>query len=254
MRKVLLLIVFEDTNAFAFQATIRRALPAKDSSNSSAEQQAPSRIFYNNVAALGDVRFIYEGLDAAKAILSTANNFVDPEKSLRFMPLRLYLYLVYAGVFLYRARCVGVMSADEERGIRAMVQESVSRLQRSAVGPQHPGSRYSQLLKLLWQKAGGKDKSRLPQPQHPSTMNHGTPTAAINQAESLVESSPAVTEQMGDFAWTDLMAVGDFAVNGNSAVGSYSNEDAFWSGFLPMDASTGFDMGPFDNSSFAMSF
>ena len=63
------------TNAFAFHATIRRALPAGDGSKLSF-----SRVFYNNVGAVGDARFIYEGLDAAKSVLSTMNDFVDPEK------------------------------------------------------------------------------------------------------------------------------------------------------------------------------
>lgn len=64
------------TNAFAFHATIRRALPAGDGGKPSF-----GRVFYNNVGAVGDARFIYEGLDAAKSLLSTMNNFVDPEKS-----------------------------------------------------------------------------------------------------------------------------------------------------------------------------
>ncbi|KAK3213656.1 hypothetical protein GRF29_28g553601 [Pseudopithomyces chartarum] len=170
-------------NAFAFQATILRALPTANGSsdpsasrkdgNGSSKMRAPQRVFVNNVGAVGDARFIYEGLDAAKAILTTANNFVDPEKSLRYMPLRYYLYLVYAGVFLYRARCTGVISNDEDRAIRAMINETVTRLQRSSVGAsvgiQHPGSRYSQLLRLLWAKAPRKDKSSSTTFRHPGT-------------------------------------------------------------------------------------
>ena len=94
------------TNAFAFQATVLRALPSSSTStdpvagapanNTTGRMQVPQRVFVNNVGAVGDARFIYEGLDAAKAILTTVNNFVDPERSLRFMPLRYYLYLVSA--------------------------------------------------------------------------------------------------------------------------------------------------------------
>jgi hypothetical protein len=63
------------TNAFAFHATIRRALPAGENGKPSF-----SRVFYNNVGAVGDARFIYEGLDAAKSLLTTMNNFVDAER------------------------------------------------------------------------------------------------------------------------------------------------------------------------------
>lgn len=124
------------TNAFAFHATVKRALPQSQQGQERrrSANPAPGRVFYNNVGAVGDARFIYEGLDAAKSLLSMMNTFVDPEKSLRFMPLRFYLYSIYAGVFLYRARCVGVLATDEEQSVRVMVKETVSRLERSAIG------------------------------------------------------------------------------------------------------------------------
>lgn len=252
-------------NAFAFQATVRRAMPAfgaqsvdptLSQAGGSSTMQAPQRVFCNNVGAVGDARFIYEGLDAAKAILTTANNFVDPEKSLRYMPLRYYLYLVYAGVFLYRARCTGVISGDEDRAIRAMINETVSRLQRSSpgVGPttgnlQHPGSRYSQLLKLLWAKVPRKDKMSRNSFRHPGTHaanpplepnGHAIAPSTVSmpspsQAGSMeTGESPAETIQMGDFGWTDLGAVGDFAINGNGTAGPV-DDSAFWNGFLPLD-------------------
>lgn len=252
------------TNAFAFQATVLRALPSAngnhDSTNGSREgkgsaMQAPQRVFVNNVGAVGDARFIYEGLDAAKAILTTVNNFVDPERALRFMPLRYYLYLVYSGVFLYRARCTGVISADEDRAIRAMINETVSRLQRAAVGSgvgiQHPGSRYSQLLKLLWAKVPRKDKASRSSFRHPGTHIASNPVDSNGllqhpplgqhspQASSAgTGESPALTEQMGDFGWTDLSAVSDFAVHGGGGQGQ-PDDAALWNGFLPLDMGWG---------------
>jgi hypothetical protein len=247
------------TNAFAFQATVLRALPTVNNPNSGTGalsgstlgMQAPQRVFVNNVGAVGDARFIYEGLDAAKAILTTVNNFVDPERSLRFMPLRYYLYLVYAGVFLYRARCTGVISSDEDRAIRAMINETVARLQRSSVGSgigiQHPGSRYSQLLKLLWAKVPRKDKSARPSFRHPGTHiasnpidGNGLPLVTAQQSpqnSAGTGESPAMTEMMGDFGWTDLNAVSDFAI-GQGAGGNGQGQDdasALWNGFLPLD-------------------
>ncbi|OCK85616.1 hypothetical protein K432DRAFT_439153 [Lepidopterella palustris CBS 459.81] len=289
------------TNAFAFQATVRRALPAAAQSTSDPSAanaplaplpnhaiQAPSRVFYNNVGAVGDARFIYEGLDAAKAILTTANNFVDPEKSLRFMPLRFYLYLVYAGVFLYRARCVGVIGSEEERAVRAMIQETVARLQRSSVGSssgmQHPGSRYSQLLKLLWAKVGHKDKSRaqsnaftpgssvnaprMPMDNNgiPATQTSGAPGPPPSLAGSgTTGGSPAVTDQMGDFSWTDLMAVGEFAMNGSggAGLGGQPEDGGLLAGFLPLDLGlgmgivgqgAGWENGGFEGGELGMSF
>lgn len=231
------------TNAFAFHATVKRALPQmQGQANRQSSHPSPGRVFYNNVGAVGDARFIYEGLDAAKSLLSMFNTFVDPEKSLRFMPLRFYLYSVYSGVFLYRARCVGVLAADEEQSVRNMVQETVNRLERSGIGSQHPGSRYSKLLRLLWdkvdrksRKGAGNSTATLTNPYRPGSTGGGpTPTSAT----SLTQDSPAMTEMMGDFSWTDLDAIGNFAVNGNA--GTNMEDTAFWSGFLPADYSSNF--------------
>jgi hypothetical protein len=262
------------TNAFAFQATVLRALPASTNPTPGAQSgpsigmmQAPQRVFTTtNVGAVGDARFIYEGLDAAKAILTTVNNFVDPERSLRFMPLRYYLYFVYAGVFLYRARCTGVINSDEDRAIRALVNETVARLQRSSVGSeigvQHPGSRYSQLLKLLWAKAPRKDKSeREAGFRHPGThiasnpvdsngLSHPPPTTTSHQSpQNSAGTGESPAEMMGDFGWTDLNAVSDFAV-GQGPPG----DAALWNGFLPLDMGWSAQGFGFDESELGMLF
>ncbi|EMC94185.1 hypothetical protein BAUCODRAFT_43357, partial [Baudoinia panamericana UAMH 10762] len=224
------------TNAFAFHATVKRALAQDQSAEPMKQKRSPSvqRVFYNNVGAVGDARFIYEGLDAAKSLLSMCNTFVEPEKALRYMPLRFYLYCVYSAVFLYRARCAGVLSADEERSVRQMVQETINRLERSGIGSHHPGSRYSQLLRLLWDKVDRKEHRRaqstatLTNPYRPGSDG---PTPGSNA--SILQHSPDLNETMGDFSWTDLDAIGNFAVNGNN--GNQVNDPVWWSGFLPTD-------------------
>jgi len=228
------------TNAFAFHATVTRALPQNQGQGSHVKQGPHvQRVFYNNVGAVGDARFIYEGLDAAKSILSMCNTFVDPEKALRFMPLRFHLYCVYSAVFLYRARCAGVLASDEEQSVRHMVQETVSRLERSGIGTQHPGSRYAQLVKLLWDRVARKElkenrnTATLTNPYRPGGV--GGPTPGSNASASLTQGSPAVTEMMGDFSWTDLDAIGNFAVNGGNN-GASINDAEWWSGFLPADS------------------
>jgi hypothetical protein len=230
------------TNAFAFHATVKRAVSQEQSSEIYKSKRGPSvqRVFYNNVGAVGDVRFIYEGLDAAKSLLSMCNTFIDPERALRYMPLRFYLYCVYSAVFLYRARCAGVLSVDEERVVRQSINETISRLERSAIGPQHPGARYSQLLKLLWDKVDKKERNRaqstatLTNPYRPGGLTGG-PTPTSTGSGSLSQDSPALNDPVGDFSWTDLDAIGNFAVNGNNG-NNLSSEFEWWSGFLPADS------------------
>lgn len=83
-------------NAFAYQATISRAVTYHRDS-----QHNPNRAMPLISATAPDARFIYEALDAAKSLLSTFNNFVDPQ-TLRYMPSSYYLFIIYSAVFLYK--------------------------------------------------------------------------------------------------------------------------------------------------------
>ena len=86
-------------NAFAFQAALTRLI--------SGERE---RFTQKSVAAEPDARFIYESVDAAKSILTTVNNFVDPQDCLRYLPLRFYLYIVHGTVFLYKVKSLVLLS------------------------------------------------------------------------------------------------------------------------------------------------
>ena len=86
-------------NAFAYQATISRALTSQRDNQNTSNRHMP---LINATAP--DARFIYEALDAAKSLLSTFNNSVDPE-TLRYMPSSYYLFIIYSAVFLYKV-CV----------------------------------------------------------------------------------------------------------------------------------------------------
>lgn len=89
------------TNAFAFQAAISQSLVSKHKNNNQSQREH-LRATFNNVASMQDARFIYESVDAAKAYLTILVDEVHPEKHLHFMPLRFYLYGIYAAVFLYK--------------------------------------------------------------------------------------------------------------------------------------------------------
>lgn len=67
-------------------------------------QREHLRSTFNDVASMQDARFIYESVDAAKAYLTILVDLVHPEKHLHFMPLRFYLYGIYAAVFLYKVQ------------------------------------------------------------------------------------------------------------------------------------------------------
>lgn len=90
------------TNAFAFQAAISQAIVRNSKTADQHHQKEHLRATFSNVASMSDARFIYESLDAARSYLDILVSLVNPEEHLRFMPLRYYLYSIYAAVFLYK--------------------------------------------------------------------------------------------------------------------------------------------------------
>jgi hypothetical protein len=134
-------------NAFAYQATISRALTfTKDS------QHRPNRSVPLIDASAPDARFIYEALDAAQTLLTTFNTLVDPE-TLRYMPSSYYLYIIYSAVFLYKARSTTTMSEEERSNVRHMISQTIERLQNASMGSNHMGTRYARLLQVRFPRA-----------------------------------------------------------------------------------------------------
>lgn len=189
------------------------------------------------MASLQDARFIYESLDAAKAYLSILVDLVDPEKHLHFMPLRFYLYGIYAAVFLYKvshsqpivlssepntvqARSFGVMLHSEEMAVRDLVTRTTEVLKRASAGPDDIGSRYSRLLELLWQTKPAPIASPAGT-QQSNDLVQTTLSNCLSDQNKYVDFSPA-----NDFSWLDLEAVGDF-VSGDQISGAGMGFDAF---------------------------
>ncbi|KAK4978514.1 hypothetical protein LTR66_010544, partial [Elasticomyces elasticus] len=241
-------------NAFAYQATLNRIVLAQasnattsalpTSSAAPTQHTTPSRgsatapFTFTDVAAAPDARFIYDSIDAAKALLSTFNSFIDPVTCFRFMPLRFYLYVIWCACFLYKARETGVMGNDARGGVRRMVNDAVDRLQKASACANDVGDRYSRLIRLLWRKppayqsgnigsaaTGGADITRPGTAQVPPGS---APTVTFNGADNThgqVPGQPAHPEglhpmqqqhqqhhrtSINAFSWLDLEAVGDY--------------------------------------------
>ncbi|KJR88116.1 C6 transcription factor [Sporothrix schenckii 1099-18] len=138
-------------NAFAFQATISRAITrARQSPPASRTAVRP---LFTDLASIPDARFIYESIDAANTLLSTLNDFVDPTSALCYMPLKYYLYVIYAAVFLFKARVAGALAGDSGISARRTINVTIDRLQKSSVHPHGLGQRYARSLYLLWRKS-----------------------------------------------------------------------------------------------------
>lgn len=79
-------------NAFAFQAVLYRASKGRDSSSGSSDELKSTEVFPDSPMASPDARNIYQAIEAAEMLLRIAIEDIDPEKHLRYMPARFYLY------------------------------------------------------------------------------------------------------------------------------------------------------------------
>jgi hypothetical protein len=222
-------------NAFAYQATISRALIQMDSQNPS---NGPLPLIN---ASAPDARFIYEAVDAAKSLLSTFNNFVDPE-TLRYMPSSYYLFIIYSAVFLYKARFTTTMTEEERTGVRNMIDQTIARLQKASVGTNHMGSRYARLIKLLWRKApipADQRNATMPIPplmdghlkQQYTDPSSLAPEFNPNQGNlGNMEFTPS-----GTFSWLDLGATWNFATQNNSITGGSPDDGIMDTGMNLLD-------------------
>jgi hypothetical protein len=229
-------------NAFAYQATISRALIFQRDSEHTANRPMP---LIN--ASAPDARFIYEALDAAKALLSTFNNFVEPE-TLRYMPSSYYLFIIYSAVFLYKARSTTTMTDEERMGVKRMINQTIERLQKASIGSNHMGSRYARLLQLLWRKAPKRTDpreahrqsidTRMQEPSQPEPS--GQQNFAPNQQFNMdMNQGQMGLAPPGTFSWLDLGATWNFATQNNSVSGSSVEMDdvSFDTGLSPFDMS-----------------
>lgn len=90
------------------------------------------------------------------------------------------------------------MTEQEQVGVRRMIQDTISRLQRASTNRHHMGAKYSRLLHMLWRATPSKDDRN-------------------------AMASPEA--QHGAFSWLDLDAVGNFATHNNSTTASVTDFD-----------------------------
>lgn len=196
------------TNAFAFQAAISQALARKARGDPHQGRDPNLRKVFKDIGAMPDARFIFRAIESAKQYMSIFTMYVDA-KTLRYMPIRYYLYCIYSAVFLYKARSFGALRSSEEPQIAEMITATVTKLKQASVNPQDSGARYARLLELLWQKSR-------PLATTERTVGHNSPTATVPTPPSarLSESGSGGLQGFSPtngFSWLDLGATADYA-------------------------------------------
>ncbi|EME81360.1 uncharacterized protein MYCFIDRAFT_140661, partial [Pseudocercospora fijiensis CIRAD86] len=209
-------------NAFAYQATLNRLIQKMKDAMDSGQQSRPIAYPFADVAATPDARFVYDAIDAGKALLSTFCSFVDPQETFRYMPMRYYLYVIYSAVFLYKARSTGVMAGDTRGSVKRLISDTMDNLQKSSACPNDVGDRYSRLIRLLWRKPPGRGSIADPNDiTRPSTTTQNGGPGVPSRTSDPQQPMDIAPLSINQFSWLDLGAVGDFAVeNNNSIAGS----------------------------------
>jgi hypothetical protein len=95
---------------------------------------------------------------------------------------------------LMEAWSLGILNSQEKPHVREMISESIKRLRRGSFRPSDFGTRYSQLLDLLWQRT---DVSQTR--ENLSLLVANMPSGT---------TPPYMPED--EFSWLDLQAVGEF--------------------------------------------
>lgn len=103
-----------------------------------------------NVSSAANARFIFESVEAAKDLLSTVNNYAHMYDLMRFMPTKVYLYVIYSGVFLWQARSFGVISPGEQTEILHIVNVAIACLEQISPAVDSLSNIYAQRLRILW--------------------------------------------------------------------------------------------------------
>ncbi|TEA14251.1 Transcriptional activator ARO80 [Colletotrichum sidae] len=224
-------------NAFAFQATINRAITRarqqqqqqiqqQNQQQQSAQQAQPATRtasittpLFADLASTPDARFIYESMDAANSLLNILNTSVDPATGLRYMPLKYYLYVIYAAVFLFKARLAGALGNEASDSVRRSISVTISCLQRTSNSPHSLGQRYARLLSLLW-----RNKSSEPQPRvaAAAAAADSKPADVGHASSSVLPSAPAPSSGGGSLSHHQ----GGYSASGSGAHASASMLEA----------------------------
>ena len=121
------------------------------------------------------------------------------------------------------------MSAEEKDGVRRMVVETVTRLQKSSTSTAHVGARYAKLISLLWKRPPKQNDESQVKGQDGSSLG------SRNVSGTNIPSAgvPNVTGMpLSTFSWLDLDSVGNFAAQNNATNFSPGYADL---NFMPED-------------------
>ncbi|KAH6976036.1 hypothetical protein BKA56DRAFT_552471 [Ilyonectria sp. MPI-CAGE-AT-0026] len=150
-------------NSLGIQAVVDRVLGRRPPDATDTE------ILQSSITAI-DYSFIKEVIDGSCQTLESVNRLFDAG-TLRYSPVRIFLRIITASIFLLKALSLGTRTADLESSL-AILERSIEALRASSLDEMHLAARYGELLAL--------HLAKFRQGMVPASVPRGIPTVDTN--------------------------------------------------------------------------
>ncbi|KAF5539403.1 ARO80-positive transcription regulator of ARO9 ARO10 [Fusarium mexicanum] len=177
-------------NSFGIQAAVDRVLGRRPPNSIDTD------VLQSSITAT-DYSFIKEVIDSSCQALESVNRLFETG-TLRYCPVRVFLRIIMASIFLLKALSLGIRTTDLETSL-GILERSIRALRNSNLDEMHLASRYGELLDMHLE--------RYRQSMVPTTIPQGIRT--VDQVSQWIfdTSVPLVNDALGDLS---MAAVDDW--------------------------------------------
>jgi hypothetical protein len=130
-------------NSFGIQAAVDRVIGRRPPNSIDTD------VLQSSITAT-DYSFIKEVIDSSCQALQSVNRLFEAG-TLRYCPVRVFLRIIMASIFLLKALSLGIRTTDLETSL-GILERSIQALRNSSLDEMHLASRYGELLDMHLEK------------------------------------------------------------------------------------------------------
>ncbi|KAF5004397.1 hypothetical protein FDECE_9117 [Fusarium decemcellulare] len=172
-------------NSLGIQAVVDRVLGGRPPNS------IDSDILQSSITAT-DYSFIKEVIDSSCQALESVNRLFEAG-TLRYCPVRVFLRIIMASIFLLKALSLGTRTTDLEASL-GVLEKSIEALRASSLDEMHLASRYGELLEMHLE--------RFRQGMVPTSVPRGIPPVNHSSQWSFDNNVPQGDGTLGDVPMT----------------------------------------------------
>ncbi|KAF5964826.1 positive transcription regulator of ARO9 ARO10 [Fusarium bulbicola] len=170
-------------NSFGIQAAVDRVFGRRPPNS------VDTDVLQSSITAT-DYSFIKEVIDSSCQALESVNRLFEAG-TLRYCPVRVFLRIIMASIFLLKALSLGIRTTDLETSL-GILERSIRALRNSNLDEMHLASRYGELLDMHLE--------RYRQSMVPTTIPQGIRTVDQTSQWIFDTSVPLVNDALGDLS------------------------------------------------------